>query len=91
VAAKSMASGMPSRRRQIAAIVARSSPCGEKSDCTDLVVAMKKLHRAVSGYVCGFLMLGRHIQRRNTVNVLALACSGSPGSWPEWSLVGTCV
>lgn len=38
----------------------------------------EKLHRAVSGYVCGFLMLGRHIQRRNAVNVLALDVQDLP-------------
>ena len=38
----------------------------------------EKLHRAVSGYVCGFLMLGRHIQRRNAVNVLALDIQDLP-------------
>ena len=73
-AANSMASGMPSRRRQIAAIAGRFSPCGEKSERNRLCPGDEQLHRAVPEDICPAPpdARGGTSERRNAIDVLAL-------------------
>jgi len=89
VAARSMANGIPSRRRQIAAIAGRFSSFGAKSEHNALVVAMKKLHRTVTGYIAGLLVLRGAHPRQERGKRTRPQSSVSPGSLQEWSFVDT--
>ena len=72
-AANSMASGMPSSRRQIAAIVGRSSARGDEVRLQRLRSGDEKLHRAVpQDVVRVHRFRGRHFERRNAIDVLAV-------------------